>query len=288
MNGYLLAISAALIWSIGSGLLVKSTKVPAVALYPIAALVGTIVVLFFLFKKGKVGKIFSFRGKTLLLLLGVGVGVSFNNGLFFSAVQSTTVANALLTHNLMPLVMVFFFGPFFLKEKINKITYLAVLLGIGGLILILWPQLIQSKVETGVILGVSSSLFYALHTVFERKLGVLKVDSEVAVIYKNVIPALAMMPFALFYFSNNPIMFDDIWKIGLFGLLSLGLGFILFFMALSRIPASHASILTYLEPIGAILLAAIFLREGLAINTILGGILIILAGILVTMRGRKV
>lgn len=272
-------------WAVGSGLLAKTITVPVIAFYPISALIGTVIVCLLLAKKGKLGQIFSLRGKNLLLLLGIGIGVTINNGLFFTAVQFTTVANALLTHYFMPLIMVIFFGPLFLKEKINLVTLGAAVFGFGGLFLILLPQ-INSKIEVGVILGLASAFFFAMHTVFERKLAVLQVDPEVAVFYKNMVPVCVMAPFTFFYLHSNTLAFPDLWKIVLFGLL-LGISFVLFFAALAKIPASDASIVAYLEPVGAITLAAVFLGEGLTINTILGGFLIIVAGILVTLRGQK-
>jgi len=287
MIGYLQIMTAVSMWAFGS-ILVRSIEAPAIIILSLASLAGTIVLLAKLGAEKKFQSIVNFDKPTLFFLIAVGIGVGLNNGLFFSAIKSTTMANAMLTHYLAPLFLVIFFAPFLLREKITFVSITASLLGLAGLAMILWPGLQENGVEIGIIFGAASAIFYAFHTALEKKLAILGVNPEVAVAYKLAIPALMMFPFVVFHINNSGMLpFIELIKMAFLGIVLWAGSFVLFFKGLKTVSASHASILTYLEPVGAIFLAFLFLKEGLVLLTILGGILILFSGIMVILKGTR-
>ncbi|KUK47354.1 MAG: Uncharacterized protein XD74_2055, partial [Actinobacteria bacterium 66_15] len=56
---------------------------------------------------------------------------------------------------------------------------------------------------------------------------------------------------------------------------------LLFLTGLRAVRADHAAILTYAEPVAAVLFAAAFLAEPLTLPTVAGGAMVVLGGILV-------
>ncbi len=68
------------------------------------------------------------------------------------------------------------------------------------------------------------------------------------------------------------------------GLVHTALGLGLYLSALGRVPATHVGIMGYLEPVGVVVVAALFLDEALSTGTVVGGALILAAGALLIRR----
>lgn len=270
-------LTAVSIFAVSSGILVKFISVSAFTLYSIGAFWGILFLLFVLAIRGRLVDLFKYPAKTLWLMLGVGLGISINNGLFFTALKSGLVANAVLTHYLAPLLVVLLFGPLMLKEKITKKNLLLSILGLIGLFVLVLPDL-GKTLDRALILGSLSAVFFAFHTALEKKVTQTTADPLSAVVYKNTVPFIVFFPFA-FRSIQDGISLNNWFWLAVFGILVLGIAFIFLFKGLRQISATDVSILSYIEPIGAIILASIFFRESVGIYTFIGGLLIVLSGI---------
>lgn len=276
-QGYLWTLLATSIFAISSGILVKFITVPAFTLYSIGAFWGIVFLLIVLAFKQRLRDLFSYPRKTLLLMLGVGLGISINNGLFFTALKSGLVSNAVLTHYLAPLLVVLVFEPVMLKEKITTKNVLLSLMGLTGLFILVLPDL-KGSIDLALIYGSLSAVFFAFHRVLEKKVTQTKADPLSAVVYKNLVPMVLFSPFAI-HSINEGVSVQNQLLLVLFGVLVLGLAFIILFKGIKLISATSVSILSYVEPIGAIILAAFFFNEPVSIYTFLGGLLIVSSGI---------
>lgn len=282
-KGYLEIIVAALIWAFISSFLVRKIDQPPAVLYSIASLIA------FLFLFGKLGlqkriseiKI-SDKHSLFLLIFGVGIAIGINNGLFWTAIKMTTIANANFTHYLAPLLVVIIFAPLVLKQRMQLSSVIATLIGLIGLGLILLPELTQTEINLGILCGIGSAIFFALHTVVERKLAVLEIKPDVAVIYKTAVPGIMLLPFVISKISGQGMIptMDLVWIAIMGGLLAFS--FVICFDGLRTVSAEHASVIYYLEPLAAVFLIAVFiLREIPTLTTIIGGLLILTAGVFV-------
>lgn len=276
-KGYLWTLFAVLILATSSGILVKFITVPAFTLYAIGAFWGLLFLLLVLAVKGNLKDLFSYPRKTLILMIILGIGVSINNGLFFTALKSGLVSNAVLAHGLAPLFVVLVFSPIMLKEKITFKNFLLSILGLIGLYILVLPNL-GTKIDTAILYGGLAAVFWAFHTVLEKKVTQTNADPLSAIVYKNFIPLVVFAPFA-FKSLKEGISIQNQISLALFGIIVLGIAFVFLFKGISKISATSSSILGYGEPIGAIILAAIFFGEPITIYTIVGGSLIILSGI---------
>ena len=262
---------------------------PGLVIVTVASLTGASALFIRLFLEKKQGELLTTDKYKLFLLLSAGVGLALANGLFYSALQLTTIASASLTRYLGPLLVVMIFAPLLLKEKISRALSVATLVGFVGLILILLPELVKSRIDVGILFALGAAVFAALYLVFMKKLSMnFKIDSKVVSFYLLFPSAIIFLPFVLFHIQSSGMLPLEEWlKMSFVGVGLLAPSLLLLFRGLELIPAARASIITYLEPVGAILLAFVFLHENLTLLIILGGILILSSGLFVTLQGAK-
>jgi drug/metabolite transporter (DMT)-like permease len=273
-RGYAEIVAAVSLWGINSGIVARNIVTSSFLFYPVASLFGLITVTIGLIQSKSLSQIKSADKKFILLL--VGMLIFLNNGSFYYAIQNTTIANAVLLHYLAPLFVVLTV-PFILKEEKWNIKKVAVsFLGLAGMAVILSPQI--SAINIGIIAGLASAVFYATHTIIEKRLA-LSVDPLVEVFYKNSVAASFSVLAIPIIISQGLFTFGEMSKIAFLGITALGLGFIFFFKGLGKVSSQNAMVLTYFEALIAIALGSIFFGELITLNTIIGGLMIIGAGI---------
>jgi drug/metabolite transporter (DMT)-like permease len=219
-----------------------------------------------------------------LVVAWLGVSDALNVLLFFAAYQRTTVAIAVLTHYLTP-IFVALAAPLLVHEKLRARTFGAVAIAFVGLTLLLEPWRRASGADlVGAALGAGSAVFYASNVLFTKRLVPVFSGSELMFFHGLVsVPLL----FACVPISDYAAVSGRSLAYVLGGALGPGaLGGLLFVWGLRRVPASHASVLTLLEPFVAVLLATLVLGESVGRLPILGGVLI-LAGAAVVVSGRS-
>lgn len=275
-KGYLEIILAVGFWGLNSGIVVRLISISAFLLYPIASLFGFLVVTGELIRKKKLSKALEVNQKPMLLL--VGLLVLLNNVLFYYAIQNTTIANAILLHYLAPLLVVLA-APLVIKEENRNRKKLAMaLVGLLGMFVILSPQI--GAINIGIIAGLASAVFYAAYVLIEKKLTT-SVESLTQVFYKNSVAASLSVIAIPIVISQGLFNFEEMAKIAFLGITALGFGFVFFFKGLGKVSSQNAMVLTYLETVIAIVSGAIIFGEAIEANTVLGGLMIIGAGIAV-------
>lgn len=283
ISGYLAIASAVLIW--GSwGLLVRWAGVSAVAV----SLLSTFFAWCFLTLAWGVRSGPEIRpgpGKNLFLFLFLGIAVALNNVLYFRAFIHTTVANAVLSHYLAP-ILVFFLAPLLIRERIESRGFVSLLLSLVGLYLIIrGPGLIITDRDlTGILFGTGSAVFFAFQIIAVRYLApnfsALKLTW-----YTNLGASLVLFPAS--YPDILLVPGRILLLIAGMGVFLSGLAPILYVHGLKTVPAHHAAVLSYLEPVGGIFLAFLFLSESPGATTLAGGALILSAGYYLVFTRRK-
>ena len=233
----------------------------------------------------------------------LGVADALNVILFFAAYQRTSVAIAVLTHYLTP-VLVALAAPVFLGEPWRRRTFLAVLVSFGGLVLLLAPGLASSLASehggpaaghaadlVGAALGAASAVFYASNVIVSKKLVPVFSGSEMAFYHGLLaVPLLvALVPQHAWHGVWQSAWHDApgrglAWLLA-GSVLSGALSGLLFVWGLRRVCASHASHLTLIEPLVATLVAGFAFGERLGAGTLAGGVLILI-GAALAVTGR--
>ncbi len=209
-------------------------------------------------------------------MISISLGIS--NLLFFFALKNGLIANAVLSHNLYPILIVLLFAPILLQEKIKLKIFLLVMLSFAGLFILTIPSF-KSILDIALVLGAISAAFTALSSTLEKKLALITKNPLVPVFYKNFIPFLMLIPFALPIIGHG-ISAQNWLLTAIWGILVLGVSFIFYFKSLQLIPVTHATIITYGEPIGAIILAYFIFKQPINGFILLGGVLILASGII--------
>jgi drug/metabolite transporter (DMT)-like permease len=278
--GYLLVAVAASSWGAWPLILRHAPMEPALqaAIFMAAVTVGGIP--FLLRDRFRVKR----RAADWLALGWLGIGDAANTALFFAAYQRTSVAIAVLTHYLAP-ILVAVLAPFVLREKARERTFLAVFIAFSGLVLLLepWRTSLSASDVVGGALGAGSAVFYASNVLVNKRLAKTFSGSELMVFH-----GLVALPLLLVLVPAHGFETASLRSIAIVAAGGLGpgiLGGLFFVWGLQRIAASHASVLTLLEPFVALVLAVLFLGERLTALPLFGGLLI-LAGAMLVVTSR--
>ena len=89
--------------------------------------------------------------------------------------------------------------------------------------------------------------------------------------------SLIMLPYsaATGGFSQVRVTAIGIILLILLGALHTGIGYIIYFDAVNKLPAQAVGILSYIDPVEAVLLSAFFLREPMTVWTVIGAVMIL-------------
>ncbi len=210
-----------------------------------------------------------------LAVMAVGVFDALNAGLYFSALRAGPVVVAVLTHYLAPL-LVALSAPWFLGEARSRRALIGAPVVLGGLAMVIGPPGDGFPIRTA-LLGAGSAIFYALLVICSKRAARTYSPLQVTALHSPVSVVLLLLFFqgdALPAGYGEPFV-RLVCAAALAGLLATS-----FFNAgLRKIPAHVAGVLTYLEPLVAALVGVFFLDDPLTPFTILGGLLVIGAGV---------
>lgn len=212
----------------------------------------------------------------------LGVSDAFNVLLFFAAYK-ITITVSVLTHYLTP-VLVAIASPFVLRERLTVRTVCAVVVSLMGLVVMLGrPAGDPRALWTSAALGAMSAVFYASNTI-ANKFVVDEFSTSEALFWHGLVatPLLAAFVPAHAWSAVDPASARFLACIALWPGALAGL---IFIWALRRMPAAHASTLTLLEPLVAVLLGGALFGEKPGVRALVGGGLI-LGGSLVVMTQR--
>ena len=285
--GYLKIVTAILIWS-SLGIFIRKIELPNQCIIFYTSTIAGIIQFILLMSSGLLKKVKRSDGNARNALFLVLSPLCFiaNTMLFYFAFRNTTIANAVLTHYTAP-VFVAILAPFLLKERINKTTWLAIILSSVGLWLILGGKLSDTEAfhgnseRLGIIAGALSGLAYAFLILIVRRIASLY-SSLFIIFIQNGIVAIVLMPFVL----NIPMSFQFLPYLIIMGIVHSTVAPLLYVQGFKSVKASEAAILGYFEPVGAIILALVILHEVPGITALLGGALILCSGYMILRAGK--
>jgi len=160
-------------------------------------------------------------------------------------------------------------------ERMTPRKIAGVLLGVGGVVTMIGPSLL-SNIGTGALpqlACVTASLSYALAAVWARRFRKLGVSPLSITTGQLTAGAVIMMPLAFVVDQpwTHPLPSLGAWgAIGALALLCTAFGYVLYFKLIETSGATNALLVTLLVPPIAIVMAAVFLHETLAVQDFLG------------------
>ena len=209
----------------------------------------------------------------LLVLNGAIIGV---NWIFlFEAFRFTTVAVATLCYYLQPTLLILV-SPLFFKEKLTlRKIFFAVTAFIG---MVLVSGVIGGDGSgdlRGVAFGLAAALLYTVAVVINKK--VTAVDPFEKTIIQLASAAIVLIPYILLTEDISSIQLDplSIILIIIVGVIHTGFVYYLYFGSMENMSAQAVALLSYIDPVVAVVASWLVLGEALTVMVVIGAILII-------------
>ncbi len=238
-------------------------------------LVGSTVLLLLLAYKGKVRQMLVPGQWPINMALGSILAIHWMT--FFQAIQVSSVAVGLLAFSSFP-VFVTLLEPLLFKERLRGLDVLTAAGVVAGLVIV-FPfssmgsssTFFEGKVE-GLAWGIFSALLFAILSLANRS-RIQQTDVMALTCLQNmgaVITTALIMP------KSGVSVMLDYWPAFLvLGLLCTTVPFMLFLSSLRYLKAQLVSLVTCLEPVYGIVLAALLLSEIPSLRALAGGVVIL-------------
>lgn len=269
-------IIAMLIWGT-IGIFIKNINLTSIEIAFFRASIGSIVLLFVaILNKEIIDKKLLKENAFLLILSGIALGINWT--MLFQAMKYTSISNATLSYYFAPIFMVLF-SAIVLKEKISMKNISCMMLALLGLFMLLKAgesDSINNYNHTrGIIFGLLGAILYAIIVIlnkFIKGLSPIQITlSQLAISTIVLLPIVARNGI-----ENLKNLSVNVWfLIIILGAIHTGFAYLLYFPSLKDVEAKAIAIISYIDPITAIIISAIVLKEPMTSIQMLGGVLIL-------------
>lgn len=213
------------------------------------------------------------RDLVWLALSGLAIGGDWI--LFFEAYKYTSVSVTTLSYYFCP-VIVMLLSPLVFRERITVRQWLYFIMASLGLVLIIGARTRGSNRELiGIALGLAAALCYAMIILINKRI------KSVAGLDKTVFQFIAALAVLAVYvpFSSGfhvaELELKGFLCLGVLGLVHTALAYGLYFTSIQNLTGQRVALLGYIDPLVAVIISALFLRESITFWQIVGGLMII-------------
>lgn len=234
--------------------------------------IGAVLLIFlFLITKNKWSFYKNKKHFSYLALSGIAMGLSWM--FLYEAYDQIGVSVSSLLYYCGP-VIVMVLAPIVFKEKLvmRKIVgFVAVLIGI---ILVNGNLVNGNNNIFGILCGVMSAVMYSFMVIFNKK------ATNISGLENSLLQlTISCITVAIFILFRGNFSFyipqDSIFPLIFLGVVNTGIGCYLYFSKLEKLPVQSVSVLGYIEPLSAVLLSVIILKETMSVMQIIGAVLVL-------------
>ena len=277
LSGVLMVTIAAASWGTWS-LFLRPTGLPSTVTSPLIFLVMALATFPLALREKRA----VWDRRAVGLLLANTVFDALNLITFFAAMEYTTVAIAVITHYLAP-ILIALAAPRVEGTKTPGAP-LAALIALAGLGIMLEPwRGGGSGVLIGAALGATSAVCYMGNVFVTRRLA-QQVGPAHAMSYHSALAGVLLLPFAVSGFAT--VSWFDLGLLSAGAATIGGMSGVVFIRGLTRIGAARSAVLTFAEPLVAVAVGALVWDEPLRPLAAAGGALVLAAGIHVARQAR--
>lgn len=285
MNAKLRNITAMLIFGT-IGLFVKNIELSSSEIALTRGFIGGVtLILATIFLKKKIS--FEAIKNNLYLLIFSGLAVGLNWIFLFQGYKYTSISNATLSYYFAP-VFVTILAPFILKEKLTLSKFLCVLMALVGMFCIVGVDGINGGSDLiGIVYGLLAAGFYASVILMNKFLK--GIDSIEITVIQLISATITLLPYVLYVegFRILSVSSVSIPYILILGIVHTGIAYLLYFSSLQGLKGQTIAVLSYIDPVFAIIISAVILKEQLGFLQIIGGVLILGSSFLSEFLNRK-
>lgn len=214
--------------------------------------------------------------KDLPLLFLSGAAIGFNWILLFEAYNYTTISIATLSYYFAP-VIVTIACPILFKEKLTLKQIGCFIMSTLGLILIIGVGGANTGVNNfkGICLGLGAAAFYATAVILNKFIkNVAGIDRTLLQFFAAII---VLTPYV---FMTSGIHLSTAGNLGIItllivGIIHTGITYCIYFSSLKDLKGQEVAILSYIDPLVAIIISVTILKESITIIQVIGGLMIL-------------
>ena len=214
--------------------------------------------------------------KELLLLMCSGASMAVNWILLFEAYKYTTVAIATLSYYFAP-VLVTVASAVLFREKLTKKQIFCFIMSTVGLIIVTGITDLGSgsNNSVGILFGLGAAVLYAACILLNKS---IKGVGGIQRTFLQFLAAIAVMiPYVAF---SGGVSLAAMTTLGwgcllIVGLIHTGITYCMYFTAVEHIPGQELAILSYIDPLVAVIIGVAVLGEPLTLPQLIGGLMIL-------------
>ena len=199
-----------------------------------------------------------------------GVALGLNWVLLFGAYRYAGVSISTLVYYCGPMIAIIL-SPIVFKERLTANKLIAVIAVAAGMLCISGNV---SK-QTGLLMGAGAAALYALIIIVTKR--VTHMSGLNCSAYELFISFIVMVLYLLVSGVKLPVIpaADDTVNVLIIGFVNTGLAYYMYFSALQKLPAQTSALISYIDPLTALIVSAAFLGEKLGAVQLLGAVLIL-------------
>lgn len=214
--------------------------------------------------------------KSALVLLLSGAAMGFNWIFLFEAYKYTTVSVATLSYYFAP-VLVTLLCPILFKEKMKALNWICFIFSTVGLFLLTGiGDLSKGSAHlVGIGFGLCAAVFYAAVMILNKYIK--DVTGLQRTFFQFVAAVAVLLPYVLCTSGLNLDVLNTAgwWCLLAVGIIHTGFCYCLYFTGLKSLTGQKAAILSYIDPLVAVVISVAVLRESVSPLQLLGGAMIL-------------
>ena len=262
------------------GIFVRYIPLPSSIIAMMRAFIGTAVLLLVLaLSRSRMD--FAAIKKNFVKLAFSSTMMAINWILLFEAYRFTTVATATLCYYMSPIILVAL-SPFFFKEKLTAKKLVCIGAALLGMIFVsgvIGGGGIKLSEMKGIVMGLLAACFYASVVITNKTIkGLPSFDRT---IMQLAIAAVIMLPYNAITgaFAGIELNTLVVLMMIIVGVIHTGLAYWMYFGSMEHLKSQTLAILSYVDPVVAVLLSALLLREPMSVLATIGAVMILGAAI---------
>ena len=245
------------------------------------AVIGAVFLLVLVRMKKQKPDLTAIRKNGLLLILS-GAALGFNWIFLFESYNHTSVATATVCYYLAPIIVILL-SPVLFQEKLNRKQQICAAAALAGLVAVSglldtgfpgWEEL------RGVSFALAAAGLYACVMICNKKItGIGPYEKTISQLF---LAAAVMLPYVLL--TENPgqtgLSIQTLPLLLVAGIVHTGIAYWLYFGSMAALKAQTVALYSYLDPIVAIVLSLVVLKEPMTPISVIGAVLVLCSAFL--------
>ena len=165
------------------------------------------------------------------------------------------------------------FSPILFREKLTGRKSISVLIVAIGLICISGSIVVTGTSSLGLLVAIISAFLYSALIVFNKQ--IIRTSGMQTAAIELDVAFIVVLVYTLCTAGVPHITGNDLPYIAVIGLINTGLAYLLYFSGLQKLSGQSVALISYLDPVSALLFSALLLHEVMTPVQVVGAVLII-------------